>query len=110
MFIADLDELRQRFKTLAKARHEPLVWLCPCGAEDCRSAIVYVRGDDDGILFTCTMHSTPNAYEFRVDNIEDFDTLLRDENIPEDDRLMYALWFQLGLREAILACPKEPQT
>lgn len=104
LYVVDLDVLKQRIKE--KAGCEPHVWSCPCEQKACYGHVVYARAAD-GIWFACTQAFTPKPQCFRIDNVEDFDELLRDTRVPAKDRLMYSLWFQLGLREAILSCAQE---
>lgn len=85
----------------------PKVWRCPCGSRDCFSAVLYARGPEDGRIYfmsTVTTKAEPPYSAISIDNVEDLDTFLRTRTLlPAADLRMYAQWFTMGLKEALLS-------
>lgn len=85
---------------------KPKIWSCPCGAEDCINQVVYGRDAENRVAFIPTVtydeRRTKRTVIYSIENVEDIGEMLEDENIHANDRMIFAVWFNLGLREALL--------
>jgi hypothetical protein len=81
---------------------EPSVWRCPC-QEDCIHIVAYARGQTGAVWFrtNVSFSPSPDVDICGIDNVEDFAAFLDDER-SAPTREFFAIWFELGLREAIL--------
>lgn len=80
-------------------------WRCPCDAADCKAYVLHAKAKEHSFCFVATQSFQPDPpYPvFCIDNIEDFNAFLADDNVDAYDRMMFGMWFQMGLREAILS-------
>jgi len=90
----------------AKVPGEPLVWSCPCGESGCHSRVFYGRSVDGHVYFMANMARDPTKHFLhRIDNVEDFQDMMDDEVVLEADKMLFAMWLNMGLREALLSAP-----
>lgn len=118
-FLVD-DSVRDNVR--AKIRGEPRVWSCPCGGSEfsdrvffglraesgseCGGRVFYGRSADGHIFFEANMTSDPaKHFMHRIDNAEDFQAMMDYATVPEADRMLFAIWLNMGLREALLSAP-----
>lgn len=111
---ADEDALRER---IAEASGNPdvKIWRCPCETAECVSRVYYARAGADNqrpnhVYFAPNVGFTQHGYEFGIENVEDLQLLLSDQGVDPNDRMMFALWLELGLREDLLDAPAKGAT
>lgn len=82
---------------------EPSQWRCPCRADGCEGVVFYGRHADGHVLFMATLTADPkNPLSHRIDNVEDFQAMMASDAVHPQDRRMFAMWLDLGLREVLL--------
>ncbi len=104
IYTAELELVRE-IVTQASGVAEPRVWSCPC-ASGCAAKVVYVRDELGHVWFMAnvTFQEKPPYATFRFNEPKDLDDILVDEAaLVPLDRDWYRYWFELGLRQALLA-------
>lgn len=83
-------------------------WKCPCGGATCDNVVFYSpennpQTGESGVYFVATLSFDPRGgIGIHIDNVEDLNQLLDDDRVNDRDRMLYAMWFHMGLREVLL--------
>lgn len=109
-----IDDVRRDLAKLAGGA-EIKAWHCRCSAPACPNQVLYTRVTSElghsAIRFATNLswdEPVPNMDDmaplriYGVDNVEDFTHLLADEALTLEERVMWKMWLDEGLKEALL--------